>query len=612
MTKKKLKLAKGLSLPIDAVTQALAFMGRRGSGKTYGAGRMAEQMLDAGAQLVVLDPVGVHWGLRLAKDGEKKGFDIPVLGGPRADIPLEPEAGALIADFVVEQRASLVLDVSFMRKGQMRQFMTDFAEQLVHQKKRNRSAMHVLVEEAQLFIPQKAYKGQERMLGAMEDLVKLGRNWGVGVTMITQRPQAVNKDALNQAEALFVFQTSGPHERKAIEGWIVEKGLEKEEFKDDIPRLQTGDCYVYSPAWLRILERVHIYEKKTFDASATPEFGADSEALQELAPVDLESLQAAMAETIERQKESDPKHLQKRIRELEKDLKRVRAEQPEPEVQIEREEIPVLSDEMREDARELAKGLRQGFEELPCQIEEAVTPLVAAIDRFEELVERAADVGGRIVGAIEEYSGNGRARARGTRKARSRTRTSAVEAPTARPSPRPLRPSSDPDPEFEPAAPDQKILDAIAWLEGVGVTPADKVAVAAIAGYRPTSGHFQNVLGRLRSAGMIDYPKPGLVVLTRAGGAYATEPDVPGTVAELHAFVNQTLSGPETKILAPLLEVWPDAISKEELAEQSGYSPTSGHFQNVMGRLRTLGLIDYPEPGCVIAQDILFPEALLS
>lgn len=32
----KLKIADGLSFPLDAVTQALAFLGRRGSGKSYG------------------------------------------------------------------------------------------------------------------------------------------------------------------------------------------------------------------------------------------------------------------------------------------------------------------------------------------------------------------------------------------------------------------------------------------------------------------------------------------------------------------------------------------------------------------------------------------------
>ena len=47
-------------------------------------------------------------------------------------------------------------------------------------------------------------RGQERMLGAMEDIIKLGRNYGIGVSLLSQRPQSVNieqvADLLGAAE----------------------------------------------------------------------------------------------------------------------------------------------------------------------------------------------------------------------------------------------------------------------------------------------------------------------------------------------------------------------------------------------------------------------------
>jgi len=54
-----LLLSDRLALPLSAVTEKLAFLGRTGSGKTYGAMKLAELMLDAGAQVGVIDPVGV-------------------------------------------------------------------------------------------------------------------------------------------------------------------------------------------------------------------------------------------------------------------------------------------------------------------------------------------------------------------------------------------------------------------------------------------------------------------------------------------------------------------------------------------------------------------------
>src|ERR1700730_4261113 len=108
----KLRISHSLSLPIDAVTQKFGILGRTGSGKSYASTKLAEEMLDAKAQIVVLDPVGVWWGLRVLKDGKTEGYNIPVLGGMHGDIPLEPGAGALIADLIVDKVISAVVDLS--------------------------------------------------------------------------------------------------------------------------------------------------------------------------------------------------------------------------------------------------------------------------------------------------------------------------------------------------------------------------------------------------------------------------------------------------------------------------------------------------------------------
>jgi hypothetical protein len=65
-------IAKGLSLPLDAVTQTFAQIGRKGAGKTYLATMIAEQMLDAEAQVVALDPVGNWLGLRVGATGSRR------------------------------------------------------------------------------------------------------------------------------------------------------------------------------------------------------------------------------------------------------------------------------------------------------------------------------------------------------------------------------------------------------------------------------------------------------------------------------------------------------------------------------------------------------------
>ena len=59
-----MKIAPNLTLPDEAVTQTFALLARRGAGKTHTASVIAEEMLKAGHQIVVLDPIGAWWGLR--------------------------------------------------------------------------------------------------------------------------------------------------------------------------------------------------------------------------------------------------------------------------------------------------------------------------------------------------------------------------------------------------------------------------------------------------------------------------------------------------------------------------------------------------------------------
>src|SRR3954469_22657653 len=122
----KLHIADGLSLPLDATTQAIGIVAKRRVGKSYTARRLAEQLLKAGQQVVIVDPKGDHWGIRSGADGKSPGFPIVILGGEHGDVPLEVGSGAIIAKLVAEERVSALLDLSFFRKHEVATFMTAF------------------------------------------------------------------------------------------------------------------------------------------------------------------------------------------------------------------------------------------------------------------------------------------------------------------------------------------------------------------------------------------------------------------------------------------------------------------------------------------------------
>ncbi len=320
----KLQIAADLALPLEAATETFAFIARKGGGKTYAAGKLVELLLAAGVQVVALDVVGNWWGLRVAADGKTPSrFDVPVLGGLRGDIPLEAAGGRLVAETAVATARSMVLDLSQFSLGERKRFAADFGEALWQQKKRQPqpTPLFLVIEESQLIVPQRVGPAEARMVGTFEEIVRLGRNYGIGVAMISQRPQSVNKEVLNQTECLFVGQVNGAQERKALRDWISHQGMSAV-LADELPGLRRGTMFVWSPQWLRILRKVEIAPKVTFDASATPKVGDKRQAAAPQ-PLDLGKLREAMAAAIERARRDDPRELQKENAELRRRIARL-------------------------------------------------------------------------------------------------------------------------------------------------------------------------------------------------------------------------------------------------------------------------------------------------
>lgn len=284
-----LAIAAGFSLPAkEAATQTYAFIARKGGGKTYATGVLVEELMRLGVPVIVLDPIGTWYGLRLAADGKRPGLSIPVFGGEHGDVPIDVAQGDHLARVLVRRNSAAVVDVSGFRKGEMKRFVAEFAEGLYHEARTHRTPRMVVFEEAQTFAPQRTSHGEERMLGAVEDIVRKGRNFGLGTVLISQRPQSVNKEVLNQVEALFVGQLSGPQERKTIEAWCTMRDGDVKALKE-LPHLQRGSMVLWSPQWLGIMQKVKIKKKWTYDASSTPELG-DKFEVRPLAPVDVDEL----------------------------------------------------------------------------------------------------------------------------------------------------------------------------------------------------------------------------------------------------------------------------------------------------------------------------------
>lgn len=528
-------------MPLEAVTESFAILAKRGSGKTYTAKVMVEEMLSAGLPVCIIDPLGVWWGLRSSEDGRRAGEPVIIFGGDHADVPLEHTAGELLADLVVDESIAAVLDLSAMSKTQSRQFVTDFAERLY---RRNRDPLHLVVDEADSFAPQRTTAASARCLGAMQDLARRGRTRGLGLTLISQRAAVLNKDLLTQAEVLIAMRMNGPRDVAAIDEWVSLHAEESQaaKLKASLPSLPVGTAWVWSPGWLGILQRVAVRRARTFDSSSTPKPGQRRAEPKRMAPVDLAALGDRIAATVERAKSEDPRELRARIAQLERQL----ADRPTPQVEV--IEVPIVTEESLAALRSVQTALSAATTDLA----DVLAPVLAG--------HRPAPA------------------AAAPRPASQPPSPGRTMPPTAPATTRP--PDGTPLPKAQRA-----ILSVLATYG-----PRTKTQVAILAGYAHNGGGYNNALGALRGNSLIS-GRDQLEITAAGGETLGPVVALPSGRALLEHWTAR-LGKAERLILDALHDIWPQPTTKEALATTTGYTASGGGFNNALGKLRSLELIE--------------------
>lgn len=252
-----------IQLPLSSATKTFAILAKRGAGKTYTGGVMAEEFAENNIPFVVFDPIDVWWGLRLNKDGKSKGLPVVVFGLEHADIQLNRDMGRDIARAIVRDNVSCVISTFGLPKVAQRHLIAEFADELLNI---NNTPRHVFIEEAHEFVPQRVFGGLGTVFNAVSNLVVMGRNRGIGVTLLNQRAATINKDVLTQLDTLLAFRNISPQDRKALKEWVEAHAAEGDfdKFMDSLPTLPTGEGWIWSPEFLGVFERIKIRKRKTF------------------------------------------------------------------------------------------------------------------------------------------------------------------------------------------------------------------------------------------------------------------------------------------------------------------------------------------------------------
>lgn len=475
-------------------------------------------------------------------------FDYIICAKNDADAVPQPGTAKLLARRLLETGVSAIIDIYELKANERKAFVRYFFEALVDAPKKLWHPVLIVLDEAHIFAPE---KGKAESLGPVIDLATRGRKRGFCLIAATQRLAKLHKDVAAEMNNKMIGRTGLDID---VARAADELGMTKREAMHALKFLGEGEWYVFGPALSQSIEKLKVGPVVTSHPSV-------GDRIITVPPAPSSKIRKVLSQLADL-----PQQAEQEARTT--------------------SELKKLVVDLRRELRNAEKVERpSGITEADVQISVSEAVEKERI-RFQEVLNKLSSViaNGEIIATKPPPLTN-------------------VTKPTVARKQVTEKPAHD---DNEPlTGPEQRILNSLAWFDSIDIKQPDNTAVAFMAGYK-VGGGYNNPKAVLHKRGLVQYGQ-GSISLTEEGRAFAEFPDIAPTTEELHRQVLANLHGPEIRVLQPLLDSYPDWISNEDLAVKAGYT-IGGGFNNPKGRLRKMGLIEYPERGFSVARSILFPE----
>jgi hypothetical protein len=560
MKEKQLHIAPNFSISgSDYANQANAILGIREAGKTYTAMKAAEELLECDIPIIVFDPVGIWKNLKIGV-GKHKGYPIVVAGGEGCDIRLTKENAVDIVRAAMKENVSLVIDLyspELINKSTWITIVQSTVDVLMYENKPY-GMRHIFIEEAAEFIPQKLQPQHARVYASLERLARMGRNARLGMTIINQRAEEVNKAILEICELSLIHKQVGKNSMLSILKWLEVRQLDNvKDIIKSLPLLKKGDCWAIGLSDQP--QRIHVSPKNTFHPDPK---SREDENMKSMLKRDVGQFVDKLRQQLEKPKapaketkaavsipvngKANPNsQLSEKIKNLENQVKQYKAE-----------------------SYQLKKAIHV--------YEERSTNLATQLIK---IAERLTDSHGIKVGGVVPLQTE-----IGTDIPKNSTSIPKIDTKFPK------------TPTFIPPAPGNGSLgkcsrEIIRFLAQYNNRQFSKAQVAVATGYSVTSGGFNNSISEL-------YQKGFIIRNSKLGVNPDAMAEIVSCIGEItHQDYNietykNNLAQCERKIYELLLEHPDQLFSKNEIAEATGYSPGSGGFSNSLSRLNTLELIE--------------------
>lgn len=245
------------TLPIIEVLTGRGFItGKSGSGKSNTAGVVAEELLESGYNLLIVDTEGEYFGL-------KEEYELLHVGADDyADVEVDVDQAESIAEIAIKKNMPVVLDVSgYFSAEEARELITAVLKHVYHLEQEARKPFLIMVEEMQEYLPQRG--GGTELAELLERIAKRGRKRGLGICGMSQRPSSVDKDFITQCDWMVWHRLTWDTDLNVVRNIL---GSER---ANSIQDFDAGEAILMTD-WDDTVERVQFKRKRTHDAGATP------------------------------------------------------------------------------------------------------------------------------------------------------------------------------------------------------------------------------------------------------------------------------------------------------------------------------------------------------
>lgn len=533
-----------------------------GGGKSRFIRAMCEQLFGQ-TQIIVLDTEGEFDTLR-----ERFPF---VLCGKDQDVPVYPKLAKTLCRQLMNASASAVVSLYDLKLHERREFVKLFLDELMTLPKSLWRPLVLVLDEAHNYAPQSS---DSVATEAVVTLCTQGRKRGYCAVLATQRMSKLHKDATAELLNRAIGRTGQDLDMKRAGD---ELGMTRDGALS-LRSLSPGHFHVFGPAFGDGVQLVQSANVLTTHPEAgtigtfTPPANQNVKALLEK----IGDLPAIANKDID-----EKAALQQRVKQLEADSRK-RPVGAAPSVSEEtirtREQAAFARGAESVNARERQLGFNEGKTIVLERVRDALRPF-----------ELMASVGNLPT---------------------TFTPTTAKRGPhAASPALKPVR--ITPVSSGDISRTQQNMINAMAAMERIGITPQTRVQIAAWIGVSHDTGTFRNNLTDLRQAGLITDVSKSDLILTEDGHQRADADRIPiASRDDLHRIVLGKFGATPAKMLRVLLDAYPLELTRQAIAESIDVSHDTGTFRNNLTTLRNLSTVIDVSKTALRANDWLFPAGL--